>query len=249
MDVLLIEDEIPAAERMRRLLLRLAPEARVVGLLPSVRKGREWVAAHPAPALVLSDIQLSDGLSFEILRLLPQPVPIIFTTAYDEYALQAFKYNGFDYLLKPIEEEALRESLARFRQRQGPAAGALQALLEAWQPPHPYRRRFLVQHRDELLTVAADEVGYFCLSHKVTLLVRAHDGARFMLDESLEQLEANLDPAQFFRLNRQCIARLPAIRKVYKHFDGKLRVQLQPEAGEVFVSRLTAPAFKQWLNR
>ena len=251
MDVLIIEDETLSAERLQRLLLRRQPEARVVGRIPSVRKGREWLAAGPCmPELVLSDIQLTDGLSFELLRELPRPVPIIFCTAYDEYALQAFKFNGFDYLLKPIEEQALGESLARFRQQraaQQAAPANLTALLETWQAERRYRSRFLVYVRDELRMVDAADVAYFHLEHKITHLV-CRDASKLILDEPLDALEASLDPRRFFRLTRQCIASPAAIGKMHRHFDGRLSVQLTPGKQEVLVSRLTAPGFKQWLN-
>lgn len=254
MNILIIEDEQPAAERLRRLVLRLLPEAVVVGLVPSVRKGHEWLAQHSLPDLVLADIQLTDGLSFELLRTLPQPVPIVFCTAYDEYALQAFRHNGYDYLLKPIEEEALAGALARVQQRKAhapapPDLGSLSHLLVAFQTERNYRQRFLVHHRDELLMVPVAEVAYVYSEHKTTFLMRT-DGARFALDEPLEQVEATLDPRRFFRLNRQYLSCLEAIQKVHKHFDGKLWVQLAPPPPtEVMVSRLTAPGLKDWLNR
>ena len=235
-------------------MLRLLPTAVVVGLVPSVRKGHEWLTQHPLPDLILADIQLTDGLSFELLRALPRPVPIVFCTAYDEYALQAFRHNGYDYLLKPIEEEALGGALARVQQRQasapaGPDLGQLTQLLAAFQPAPDYRRRFLVHHRDELLVVPAEDIAYLYSEHKTTYLVRP-DGTRFALDETLERVEASLDPLQFFRLSRQYLAGLAAIQKVHKHFDGKLSVQLiPPPPAAVLVSRLTAPSFKEWLNR
>ncbi len=255
MNVLIIEDETLSAERLQRLLLR-QPDTQVVGRLPSVRKGREWLAtAPPLPDLILADMQLTDGLSFELLRELPRPVPIIFCTAYDEYALQAFKYNGFDYLLKPLDEEALAESLARFRQRllaPAPPASApapdLTALLTAWQAERSYRSRFLVSVRDELHLVEVADVAYFHLENKLTHLV-CHNGARLVLDEPLEALEHTLDPRQFFRLTRQHLVRPAAIGTMHRHFDGKLKVQLVPGREEVLVSRLTVPALKQWLSR
>lgn len=251
MTVLLIEDEKPAAERLRRLLLKLLPEAQVVGMVPSVRLGRQWLGENPLPALILSDIQLTDGLSFELLQELPRPVPIIFCTAYDEYALQAFRHNGYDYLLKPIEEEALAAALGRVRQRREaappPGLDQLSALLAAFQPAPAYRSRFLVPVRDELRLVEAADVAYFYLEHKLTHLV-GRDGTRLILDEPLDALEAALDPRRFFRLSRQALVSTSAIGKMHRHFDGRLTVQLLPGPREVLVSRLTVPGFKQWLN-
>ena len=206
MDVLIIEDEALSAERLERLLLRQEPGARVVGRVASVRKGREWLAAgHALPELILADIQLTDGLSFELLRELARPVPIVFCTAYDEYALQAFKFNGFDYLLKPIEEEALGETPARFRQRRAadqlPAPAALAALLDHWQAGQRYRSRLLVYVRDEPRMVDAADVAYFYLENKLTHLV-CRDGSKLIIEEPLDALEASLDPRRFFRLTR-----------------------------------------------
>lgn len=178
-------------------------------------------------------------------------MPIVFCTAYDEYALQAFKYNGFDYLLKPVEEEALGESLARFAQRQAAhqtAPANLAAMLDAWQAERSYRRRFLVSVRDELRLVEVADVAYFHLENKLTHLV-GHNGTRLVLDEPLEALEASLDPRQFFRLTRQHLVRPATIGTMHRHFDGKLKVQLVPGREEVLVSRLTVPALKQWLSR
>lgn len=252
MNVVIIEDETLSAERLQRLLLHQQPDARVVGRVASVRKGREWLAAAPAlPDLILADIQLTDGLSFEVLRELPRPVPIIFCTAYDEYALQAFKFNGFDYLLKPVDADALGESLARFRQQQATRSAApanLAALLESWQAERRYRSRFLVYVRDELRRVEAADVAYFYLEHKITHLV-CRDATKLVVEEPLDALADALDPRQFFRLTRQHLVSTAAIGKIYRHFDGKLKVQLLPGPEEVLVSRLTAPGFKQWLNQ
>jgi len=253
MNVLLIEDEQPAAERLRRLVLGLLPDAQVAGVVPSVRLGKAWLGSHPLPDLILSDIRLTDGLSFELLRELPRPVPIIFCTAYDEYALQAFRHNGYDYLLKPIEEEALRAALERVRQRQAasaevaPGLDRLTELLHAFQPERSYRSRFLVQMRDELRTVNATDVAYFYLENKITHLM-CRDTTKLIVDEPLDALEAALDPRRFFRLTRQHLVSTAAIGKMQRHFDGRLTVQLRPGNQEVLVSRLTVPAFKQWLN-
>ncbi len=258
MTVLLLEDEYPAAERLSRLLARVAPTARLVGTCESVAQALRWLATNPAPDLILSDIQLADGLSFEVFERAVVPVPIIFTTSYDAYALRAFRVHSLDYLLKPIKEEELRTALARFRDLPPAASAApdqlrrLEALLDAL-PRHgaarrTYKTRFLVRQRDQLVPVPTAEIAYFCSRHEQTTLVTAA-GARHLIDYPLEQVQDLLDPAQFFRVNRQVVAAAGAIHRIEVHFHGKLLLTLHPAApDEVLVSREKASAFRAWLE-
>lgn len=273
MTLLLIEDEYPAAERLQRLLARVAPAARVVGTVASVAEGEEWFAANPAPDLVLSDIQLADGLSFELFDRVVLPSPVIFTTSYDAYALRAFKVHSLDYLLKPIKEDELRAALDKYRTvvaRVPVAAGAagteapaptpapwqrLEHLLDtlpltqAGQPPRvPWKSRFLVRRADQLIPVATAEVAWLCSQHEQVTLI-THQNRRYVVDYTLEQLEKLLDPTLFFRVNRQVLATADAIERIDLHFNGKLKLTLRPAATEdVLVSREKASAFRAWLE-
>lgn len=256
MTILLIEDEYPAAERLQRLLRQADPAAEVLAVLHSVATARQWLADHPAPDLILSDIQLSDGLSFEIFESLGPALrsPIVFTTAYDEYAIKAFRVRSVDYLLKPVKLAELQAALAKFhdlRASFSPAASAqrLERLLDALPlAGKPYKTRFLVSSGPQLLPLDVDQVAYFVSRHELTTLV-AHDGRRFVLDYPLEQLERLLDPGQFFRANRQLLLHLRAVRRLHPYFNGKLKLDLHPEtAEEMLVSREKAPAFKGWLE-
>jgi two-component system LytT family response regulator len=256
MTILILEDEYPAAERLRCLLLEAAPETMVLAVLQSVVAARQWLGVNPPPDLILSDIQLSDGLSFEVFEELGAALrcPIIFTTAYDEYAIKAFRVRSIDYLLKPIRLVDVRAALAKFHDLQ-PSFSAteqvyrLERLLDGLpQANKTYKTRFLVNSGTQLLPLEVEQVAYFVTRHELTNLV-THAGRHYVLDYTLEQLEGLLNPAQFFRANRQLLLHLSAVRSLHAYFNGKLKLDLSPEASnEVLVSRSKAGAFKAWLG-
>ena len=270
MTILLLEDEYPAAERLQRLLTQAAPGVQVLAVLDTVAAALAWLAANPAPDLILSDIQLADGLSLEIWEQAVVPSPVIFTTAFDAYAIRAFQANSIAYLLKPVKLAELQAALAKLRQwpkgelkvkseelKLGDDLGSafnsptspIERLLDALpRPGRPYKTRFLVRQGEQLLPLPVAEIAWF-LSRNETVTLVAADGRRFVLDYTLEQLESLLDPAQFFRLNRQVIAQLPAVRRLHPHFGGKLLVELHPAPTEgILVSREKANAVKAWLE-
>ena len=272
MTILLLEDEYPAAERLQRLLAQAVPEARVLAVLDTVASALAWLAVNPAPDLILSDIQLADGLSLEIWEQAVVPSAVIFTTAFDAYAIRAFQANSIAYLLKPVKLAELQAALAkrdaqraavlneelrmRNEELKSPSDNSsffiphsslsIERLLDAL--PRPYKARFLVRQGEQLLPLAVVEIAWFLSRHETVTLV-ATDGRRFVVDYTLEQLESLLDPARFFRLNRQLLAQLPAVRRLHPHFNGKLLVELHPApAEEVLVSREKASAVKAWLE-
>jgi two-component system LytT family response regulator len=272
MTVLILEDEYPAAERLRRLLAEAAPEAQVLAVLDTVAGALAWLAAHPAPDLLLSDVQLADGLSLDVFAQAVVRSPVIFTTAYDQYAIRAFQANSIAYLLKPVKLPELQAALAKLHQwplklraeREGlraePVSDAtslstlsfqnIERLLDALpRPQRPYKARFLVRQGETLLPIATADVAWFQSRHDTTTLALP-DGRRLVVDYTLEQLEALLDPALFFRLNRQVLAHLPAVRRLVPHLGGKLLVELAPPitGGEVLVSKEKASAVKHWLE-
>ena len=257
MTILLIEDEAPAARRLAKLLAEAEPGATVLPAVDSIAGAVRWFQSQPPPDLLFCDIQLSDGLSFEIFQKTEVRCPVIFTTAYDEYALRAFRVNSIDYLLKPIDREKLVESLTKYRRLKesfgGNAAAGLRPVLEKLLtnlcPSEPtYRDRFLVAFRDRLLSVGVDEIAYFFSEQKTTHLV-THGSKTYPLDLTLEEVEADLDPRRFFRLNRQVLASGGAIGAVFTHFNGKLKLDLTPpHADELFVSRERAGEFKRWMG-
>jgi two-component system LytT family response regulator len=267
--VLILEDEYPAAERLQRLLAQAAPDAQVLAVLDTVASALTWLASHPAPNLILSDIQLADGLSLDVFAQTVVRSPVIFTTAYDQYALQAFRTNSIDYLLKPLKLAELQAALAKlrffdFKDEAGRAARGvptspadflpnsqfnLERLLDALpQPQRPHKTRFLVRQGETLLPLPTAEAAWFWSRHD-TVTLATHDGRRFVVDYTLEQLESLLDPGLFFRLNRQLIAQLPAVRRLVPHFGGKLLVELAPApTDEIMVSKERAGAVKSWLE-
>ena len=279
MTILLLEDEYPAAERLQRLLLQAAPEAQVLAVLDTVAAALAWLASHPAPDLILSDIQLADGLSLEIWEQAVVLSPVIFTTAFDAYAIRAFQANSVAYLLKPVKLAELQAAIAKLHATQKAwlneesrtggrrepmrdgelpevdlnssfliphAQLSIERLLDAL--PRPYKARFLVRQGEQLLPLPVAEAAWFLSRHENVTLVAA-DGRRFVLDYTLEQLETLLDPTKFFRLNRQIIAQLPAVRRLHPYFGGKLLVELHPAPSEeVLVSREKAGAVKAWLE-
>ncbi|GAB2792953.1 DNA-binding LytR/AlgR family response regulator [Hymenobacter luteus] len=267
MNVLLLEDEYPAAERLQRLLRQAAPEAHVLAVLDSVSSAVQWLGPNPAPDLILSDIQLADGLSLDVFDQLVVRSPVIFTTAYDAYAIRAFKANSVDYLLKPVKLAELQAALTKLREWRmappettaaptPPAAAAeddtarrLERLLDALpRPDRQYKTRFLVRSGEQLLPLAVSQVAWFQSRHETTTLATT-DNRRFVVDYTLEQLETLLDPTLFFRMNRQFIAQLPAVQRLHPHFNGKLLLELQPAPSEeVLVSREKAGAVKSWLE-
>jgi DNA-binding LytR/AlgR family response regulator len=255
MDVLLIEDEAPAARRLQQLIEEIAPQTQVLDVIDSVEAAVKWLQHHQAPDIIFMDIQLADGLSFDILDQTPIQSPVIFTTAYDDYAIKAFTVNSIDYLLKPVEKAALARSLqkhenlsAQFRGNIQPQP-ALQELLHTLQLREKnYKTRFLVSLGDKLFTIPVEDIAYFTSEDKVVVLI-TQDQHRYLIDFSLDKLEMLLNPRYFFRLNRQFIAQLPAIKNIHHHFNGKLKVELQPSQNkEILVSRDRAMAFKEWLD-
>jgi DNA-binding LytR/AlgR family response regulator len=260
MTVLIIEDELPAARRLARLLKEIDSAIEVVATLPSVEESLEFLLKKPDLDLIFSDIQLSDGLSFEIYKQTTPSCPLIFTTAFNEYAIEAFKTHAVDYLLKPIDAQALEAALVKFKthflkENRPPQYNNdnLTKIIETLTqhtptPPKTYRKRFLVSKGDDYLSINVEDIAYFYSENRISRLVR-NDGKWFPIDPNMDDLEQELDPTLFFRLNRQYIAQLSSIQKVSKYFNGKLKITLSPKPSEdVTVSREKADVFKQWMD-
>ncbi len=255
MNILIIEDEAPAARRLQKRIQECDTGLSVLATLDSVASAERWLRGNAAPDLIFMDIQLADGLSFEIFGRIEVPAPVIFTTAYDEYALRAFKVNSIDYLLKPIDRDELCAALAKWRRLYRDAAAPelnpqLNALLQSLQTtPAAYKKRFLVKQGQRLISLAVDQVAYFSSEDKVVFLVDRQRG-KFVLSASLDELEQQLDPDAFFRLNRQFLVAFTVIQGIQPFFNGKLKVQVVPSIeGGIVVSRERASSFKEWLDR
>lgn len=247
MRVLILEDEAPARQRLEQAVRRAEPGAEIVAALPSVTQAAAWLAAHPAPELVIADVQLADGLSLELFERAPPPCPVIFCTAYDEYLVEAMRHDGIDYLLKPIDDAAVAGALAKYRRLEAHFAGRV-ARLAAVVRAAPSRRRLLARRRDGFVALALDDVAYFVVKDKlVEVVTRA--GARLDVDRTLGELEAELDPAEAFRVNRQYLVRAAAVAGFRPWAKGKLVVELDPPPGEdVVVSQENAARFRAWLG-
>jgi two-component system response regulator LytT len=249
MKILVIEDEAPAYRRLIKLIGECDTMAEVVGIIQSVKDGLEWFRRNALPDLILSDIQLADDLSFTIFRELKINVPIIFITAYDEYAINAFRFYSIDYLLKPVGEADLKASLDKYKMMHKPRGfGDFEALIQKL-TEKTYRERFLVYQGDSLIPVHYSSVAYFTSEDGTTLLV-THDNKRYFIAESLDTLEGELDPKLFYRASRQYILSPVSIDKINNFGQQKLKISIKPAAADaVMVSKLKATQFKKWLNR
>ncbi|SNC60909.1 two component transcriptional regulator, LytTR family [Hymenobacter gelipurpurascens] len=253
MDVVLIEDEAVAADGLVALLARYDPGIRVVERLDSVEDAVQWFAGNPPPHLTLLDVQLADGLCFDIFPKVSIHCPIIFTTAYDQYALQAFQVTSIDYLLKPIAYPDLHRALDKLRrlttEYAPPSEVSLRQLATVFhQFQKPYKTRFLARCNDRIQFKTTEEIACFCADGKFVYLIGL-DQRRFLVDYTLEQLETLLDPSQFFRLNRKYLVSLAAVKDIRTHSGSRLRVLLQPAPfTEVIISRERVAEFKAWLD-
>ena len=250
MKVLIIEDEPLVAKDLLKVIGRVAPDAEVMGTLSGVREAHNWFDNNPSPDLVLSDIQLSDGISFEIFESRKLKCPVIFTTAYDEYAIRAFKLNSIDYLLKPIDEKELSTALDKYRSlSEGTTiTDQLKMLMSGWgKEQKKYKERFLSIQRNSMIPITQQEIGYF---HKEELIFIHTMSDEKMIGEhqTLDEVESLVDPSVFFRVNRQFIIHLQTVARVKTTHKG-LTVQLKPPFNfELDISREKATAFKEWLG-
>ncbi|HEV7351196.1 LytTR family DNA-binding domain-containing protein [Telluribacter sp.] len=261
MNVFIIEDEELAVRKLTRLLQEVDPTLNVVGTAPSVRASVKWLESNMsdqalAPDLILMDIELADGQSFEIFEQTTVSAPVIFTTSYDEYALRAFKVNSIDYLLKPIKRHELEASLEKHKRLTSGteissrvSIDALVQQLRQQVTPADYRRRFLVRHLSQWVPVEVNDIAFFYSEAGVSLF-RTRTNQKFSLDYALDDLEAMLDPEQFFRANRQYIVNINSVQQIHPYFNNKLKLSLKPDTDdEVLVSRERATDFKKWMGK
>lgn len=248
---IIIEDEMLTANRLEKLVQQIDSSIRIVAKLPTITASVDWLQNNPSPDLIFMDIHLADGNSFEIFKLVQIASPIIFTTAYDQYAIQAFKVNSIDYLLKPIEKESLAIALKSFSASAISQDQAIlnQLLLQIQQKETVYRNRYLITHRDTLVPITVDKVAYFGSEFKNTFLV-THSGEKYFIEKTMDEAEAELDPKLFIRITRQFIVCMQAIGKIHTYFNGRLKIELLPPVkDEIIVSREKSLLLKEWLNQ
>jgi DNA-binding LytR/AlgR family response regulator len=250
MKIWVIEDELPASRRLVK-MLESDGETIVVKVLASVAETVAAINNDPLPDLMVMDIHLADGSSFEIFRQVNVDVPVIFTTAYDQYALDAFKVNSIDYLLKPVKQEELTAAIAKYKKLHDRKPGNIKIdeLLKAFANPlKEYKKRFAVKYGEHLKTIDISNVAYFFTENKVTFLV-TKDGFRNIIDYNMDDLESILDPGNFFRINRQFIISVASIAEMHTWTKARVLVTLNPATKlDTIVSSERAAAFKQWLD-
>lgn len=248
MKILMVEDEIPARERLKSLLSQMKVPVSVVVEAGSIAEAVQKLEESPDFNLAFFDIQLSDGLSFEIFQRVNVNIPVIFTTAYDAYLLEAFHTNGIDYLLKPLKERELFRALQKFYQLQSHFSADIAGFIAQMTQKNAYLQRIAGTKANALIPVNVEEIAWFTTRHKVTLL-RTFQDESLVVNKPLASLETLLDPCQFRRVNRQYIVNISAVRQIKPHQKGKLALSLEPSCGEeIVISQEQSAQMKEWLE-
>lgn len=249
MKVLIIEDEPRAARQLESMLAKCNFEYTLLDIIDSVEDAVAWFQNHAAPDLVFLDVQLADGLSFEIFQQVQVDAPIIFTTAFDQYAIQAFKVNSIDYLLKPIQEDALNTALEKFEKTSSKKSfdPALLSQLISSIESKKHRVSILVKQGSGLVQLKVSELLYIYSDDGITFGVTSDK--RYMIDETMDHIYASLDPTTFFRINRGQVVSRSSITKIEPYFNHRVKLEMvNPKDQEFIVSRPKTKEFKEWLN-
>ncbi|CAN5595293.1 LytTR family DNA-binding domain-containing protein [soil metagenome] len=250
MNILIVEDEMLAAERLQLLVKQYDPSIQVMACLESIEETVQWLQTKTHPDLLLMDIHLSDGHSFEIFKQVIINKPVIFTTAYDNYAIDAFRHLAIDYILKPITSEALAAGIQKFRTLTNTTSLPDYSVWMEYYKSNPvnrYKDRFLAKVGTRTFFIQADEIAYFYADNK-TVYLADREGNRFIINYSIEKLEPQLDPYYFFRINRKMIVHSKMIDVIRPYYNNRLKIALKnlPVTGDMIVSRERAAAFKKW---
>ncbi len=250
MKAVIVEDEEFASKRLSQLVTELAPEISILSVLSSVEEGKSWFSSHPFPDLIFLDIQLNDGYGFDILDDLEDHPPVIFTTAYNEFAIRGFKYNGVDYLLKPIVKSDLKVALEKFKKnvtQNGQSASENIAQLK--QLFHKeYKHRFMVKVGNQFRSFNVEDIAFF-KSHEGLIFLYTHSGQSYPIEYTIDQLENILNPIHFFRVNRKFMVSVKSVAEIHSYFNSRLLLKLLPKEEEkVIVSRERTTNFKRWLD-
>jgi DNA-binding LytR/AlgR family response regulator len=259
MKVLIIEDEELAVKKLQKTLQSVDQSADVVGITDSIRSSVNWLQNNPAPDLILMDIELADGQSFEIFDKVEVKSTVIFTTSYDEFALKAFKVNSVDYLLKPIQKEDLRSALDKLKSLKELYGGAngntalnIDSLVKELQQklqPREFRKRFLVKHAQKLVSIDVDEIAYFYSDGRLNFF-KTSDNKKYVVDYTMDELEEMLDPDKYFRISRAFYVSINSIDQIHDYFGNRLLLHLKPAVDkEAIVSREKVTEFKTWMGK
>ena len=251
MKAVIVEDEEFAAKRLAQMVNELAPEIDILARLNSVESGSDWFAKNQAPDVVFLDIQLNDGYGFDILDELKDHPPVIFTTAYNEFAIRGFKYNGLDYLLKPIVKDDLKKALEKLKKNitRNSGPGPSENLEQFRQLFHKeYKHRFMVKVGNMFKSFNVDDIAYF-KSNEGLIYLRTHTSQEYPIDYSIDQLEEILNPIHFFRINRKFMVSVKSVVEIHSYFNSRLLLKILPkEEEQVIVSRERTTDFKRWLD-
>ncbi len=247
MRIVIIEDEVLSARRLNKLVMEVLPEAQVLAQLESVQEALAWFATNERPDLIFLDIQLNDGTGFDIVKELKDYPHIIFTTAYEQYALDAFKFNSIDYLLKPIDQQELHRAIQKLQEiheiEEASYREKVQAVQQHFMPEH--RERFLVKIGLQFKSISTKDIAYFYYKDGISYLQT--DKQALPIDHTLDHLMEELDPKHFFRINRQYIVNMAYIKEIHSYFNSRLLLNLEPATKEeVIVSRERVLKFKVW---
>ncbi|WP_343488134.1 LytTR family DNA-binding domain-containing protein [Allomuricauda sp. d1] len=250
MRAVIVEDEEFAAKRLAQLVNELAPEIEVIAELNSVESGSKWFSTNTSPDLIFLDIQLNDGYGFDILDNVADHPPVIFTTAYNEFAIRGFKYNGLDYLLKPIVKDDLKKALEKFHKnvtRNGQSSTKnLEHLKQLFHKE--YKHRFMVKVGNQFKSFNVEEIAYF-KSHEGMICLYTHKGQSYPIEYTIDQLENILNPIHFFRINRKFMVSVESVVEIHSYFNSRLLLKILPkEEEQVVVSRERTTNFKRWLD-
>lgn len=257
MEILIVEDEELAVKKLHKTLLAIDSGIHVLASTDSIASSVEWLRNNPAPDLILMDIELLDGQSFEIFNQVEVKSPVIFTTSYDEYALKAFKVNSVDYLLKPVQKEDLAAALDKYKKlfASAPAKATtinMESLVKEIQQklqPKEYRKRFLVKNGQRLVSVEMHEIAYFYSDGRLNFF-KTYDNKKFVVDYTMDELEEMLDPDKYFRISRSFYVAINSVEQIHDYFGNRLLLNLKPTVDkESVVSREKVSEFKKWMGK
>lgn len=249
MTAVIIEDEDIASRRLRNLIQEVAPDCHILACISSVESGFKWFKKNPLPDLIFLDIQLNDGYGFDIIDTLENHPPIIFTTAYSEYAVRGFKYNGLDYLLKPIDKNELKKALEKYTKTTDYTSLKKTQIEEIKQVfKKEYKRRFMVKLGNQFNSYNVEDIAYFLAEEGVIFLV-THSGNKSPVEYTIDQLEEILNPINFFRINRKYMISVNAVLEIHTYFNSRLLLKAKPaQDKQIIVSRERTANFKKWLD-
>ncbi|HQW92981.1 MAG TPA: LytTR family DNA-binding domain-containing protein [Ferruginibacter sp.] len=256
MKILIVEDEELAVKKLHKMLLSLEKDIEVLANTDSIAASVEWLKKNETPDLILMDIELLDGQSFEIFNQVDVKSPVIFTTSYDEFALKAFKVNSVDYLLKPIQKEDLAAALDKYKKMFGAAAPApsinMEMLVKELQQklqPTAFRKRFLVKNVQKLVSIETDDIAYFYSDGRLNFF-KTFDNKKYVVDYTMDEMEEMLDPERYFRISRSFYVSISSVEQIHDYFGNRLILTLKPAVDkEALVSREKVTEFKKWMGK